>query len=76
MTSLPKFSSAKLASCGGATHLASPTEVNITDKVIFKSPKNKSLKARGLQPEQPLQVSKEDHVSLVNTDLREFLTNK
>jgi len=67
MTLLPKFSGAKLVSCGRATRLTSPSEDNITDKVIFKSPKNRSLKARGLQPEQPLQV---------NTDLREFLTNK
>jgi len=76
MTLLPKFSGAKLASCGGATRLTSLSEVNITYKVIFKSPKNRNLKARGLQPEQPLQVSKQDRVSLVNTDLREFLTNK
>ena len=76
MTSLPKFSSAKLVPYDGAPRLTSPSEVDITDKVIFKSPKNISLKARGLQPEQSLQVSKQDRVSLVNTDLREFLTNK
>jgi len=52
MTSLPKFSGAKLAPGGGATCLTSPSEVNIIDKVIFKSLKNRSLKARGLQPEQ------------------------
>ena len=69
MTSLPKSSSAKFAPCGGATRLTSLREVNITDKVISKSPKKRSLKARGLQPDQP-------RVSLANTDLREFLTNK
>jgi len=76
MTSLPKFSGAKLASCSGATRLTSPREINIIDKVISNSPKNRSLEARGLQPEQLLQISKQDCVSLVNTNLREFLTNK
>jgi len=76
MTSLPKFSSAKFEPCGRATRLISPSEFNITDKLISKSPKNRSLKVRGLQPEQPLQISKQDRVRLVNTDLREFLTNK
>ena len=65
---LPKSFSAKLAPHGRATCLTSPSEVNITDKVISKSPKNRSLKARGLQSEQP-------RVSLVNT-LREFLNSK
>ena len=51
MTSLPKFFGDKLTSCARATHLISPSEINITDKVIFKSPKNRSLKARGLHPE-------------------------
>ena len=80
MTSLPKFFGAKPAPGGRATRLTLPSEININDKVIFKSPKNRSLKARGLQPEQPntrsLQVSEQDRVSLVNTDLQEFLTNK
>jgi len=76
MTSLPKSSSAKFARYDGATRLTSPDKVNITDKVIFKSPKNRNLKARSLQPEQSLQVSKQDCVSLVNNDLWEFLTNK
>jgi len=76
ITSLPKSSSAKLAPYGRATQLTSPSEVNMTDKVILKSPKNRSFKARGLQPKQSLQVSKQDGVSLVNTDLREFQTNK
>jgi len=70
---LPKSFSAKLAPHDRATRLALPSEVNMTDKVIFKSPKNRSFKARSLQPEQSLQISKQDHV---NTDLREFLTNK
>ena len=69
ITLLPKFSSAKFGPRGGATHLTSPSEVNTTDEVISKSTKSRSLKARGLWPEQP-------RVSLVNTDLREFLTNK
>jgi len=76
ITSLPKSSSAKLASHDRTTRLTSLSKVNMTNKVIFKSPKNRSLKARGLQPEQSLQVSKQDSISLVNTDLREFLTNK
>ena len=51
MTSLPKSSDAKLAPYGGATRLTSPSEIDITDKVIFKSPKNRSLRVRGLQPQ-------------------------
>ena len=69
MTSLPKSSSVKFAPCGGATRLTSPSEVNTNDEVISKSHKSKSLKARGLRPEEPC-------VSVVNTNLREFLTNK
>jgi len=73
MTSLPKSSDAKFMPSDGATRITLPSEVN---KVIFKSPKNRNLKAKGLLPEPSLQVSKQDHESLVNTDLREFLTNK
>ena len=69
MTSLPKPSSVKFAPRGGATRLTLLSEVNTNNKVISKSPKSRSLKARGLRPEQ-------SRVSLVNTDLREFLTNK
>ena len=58
----------------GATHLTSPSEVNAPDKVILKS--KRSFKARVLQPEPSLPVSKQGRVSLDNTDLREFLTNK
>ena len=80
MTSFPKSSDAKFAPDDGATRITPPSEVNITNEVIFESPKDRSLKARGLQPEQSntqsLQVSKQYWVSLVNTDLREFLTNK
>ena len=65
MTSLPKSSSVKFAPRGGATRLTSPSEVNTNDEVISKSHKIKSLKARGLRPEQP-------RVSLVNTDLQNF----
>jgi len=78
MTSLPKSSDAKFAPGGGATRITPRSEVNIPDEVIFESPKNRSLKARALQPEQSntqsFQVSKQDRVSLVNTDLREFST--
>jgi len=38
MTLLPKSSGAKFALWGGVTNIASPGEVNTTDKVIFKSP--------------------------------------
>ena len=48
ITSLPKSSSAKFTPSGRATLLTSPSEVNITDEVIFKLPKSRSLKARGL----------------------------
>ena len=51
ITSLPKSSGAKFVPGGGATRITPPSKVNITDKVIFKSPKNRSLKNRGLQPE-------------------------
>ena len=77
LTSPPKSSEAKLAPHRGATRLSLPSKVNIVDdKVIIKSPKAKSFKARGLQLEPSRPVSKQDRVSLANTDLREFLTNK
>ena len=82
MTLLPKSSGVKFALQGGATSITSPSEVNTTDKVISKSPvvKNRSLNARIPQPKQPStrspQVTVQDRVSWVDTDLREFLTNK
>ena len=81
-TSLSNSSGAKFALRGGATSIASPSEANTTDEVIFKSPvvKNRSCNARVLQPELPStrspRLSVQDRVSFVNTDLREFLTNK
>ena len=60
--SLPKSSNVNFALRGGATRLTSPSEVNTNDEVISKSHKSKSLKARGLRPEQPC-------VSVVNTNL-------
>ena len=48
VTSLSKYSSAKFAPCGGATHLTSPSEVNTTDKVISELPKSRSFKAKSL----------------------------
>ena len=71
-----------LALLGEATLVALPSEAYTTGKVIFKSPvvKSRSLKVRGLQPEQPNtrspQVSEQDRVRLVTIDLQEFLTNK
>jgi len=47
MTSLPKSSDAKFTLGGGAIRITPPSKVN---KVIFESPKNRNLKARGLQP--------------------------
>ena len=77
VTSPPKSSEAKLVPHRRATRLTSPSGVNIADdKVIFKSPKARNFKARGFQPEPSRPLSKQDHVSLANTDLREFLTNK
>ena len=76
---LPKSSGTKFAPGGGATSITPPSEVNKTDKVIFKSPKNRSLIVVP-QPEQQntrsSRVSVQDRISLVDTDLREFLTNK
>ena len=69
MTSLPKSPCAKFMPRDGAARLTLPSEVNTTDKVISEPPKSRSLKARGLRPEQP-------RVSLVNTNFWEFLTNK
>jgi len=58
VTSPPKSSEAKLTPHRGATHLTSPSEVNIADyKVIFKSRKARSFKARGLQSEPSRPVS-------------------
>ena len=48
ISSPPTTSGAKFALRGGATSITLPSEVNITDKVIFKLPKNRNLKARGL----------------------------
>ena len=76
ITLLLNSSNTKLTPHGGATRLTSPNKVNVPDKVILKSLKKRSFKARGLQLEPSCLVSKQDRVSLANTDLREFLTNK
>ena len=81
-TSLPKPFGAKVALAGGAKSIASPSEAYTTDEVVLKSPvlRKKSSNAKVLQPDQPskrsLRVSVLDHLSLLNPDLREFLTNK
>jgi len=76
------LSSDKLTLGAGAKSLALPSEANAISEVVLSSPvvKKRSFNARVLQLEQPSTwpplVSVLDHLSLVNPDLQEFLTNK
>ena len=82
MASLPMLPSAKLTLRGGAKRLASSSEDNVTGGVVLTLPviKDRSFNVKLLQLEQPStrlpRASVLDRLSLVNPDLREFLTNK